>query len=110
MRLTKRGWAAVALVCLAIALAWVFGERSLNAVAAPTLTALVVAGVAVVAVASPVALGATVLPDPISVTALVAAPFLAWGTLWYTRRRSPLPTVTAMLVVLIAQVLVWLLV
>ncbi|MFC7212003.1 prenyltransferase [Natronoarchaeum sp. GCM10025321] len=68
------------------------------------------AGVAVVAVASPVALGATVLPDPISVTALVATPFLAWGTLWYTRRRSPLPTVATMLVVLVVQILAWLLV
>jgi uncharacterized protein (DUF58 family) len=47
MRLTTRGWAAAVLVGLAIALAWAFGERSLNAVAAPTLTALVVAGIAV---------------------------------------------------------------
>lgn len=47
MRLTRRGWAAVALVVGAVALAWMFGERSLNAVAAPTLAALVVAGVAV---------------------------------------------------------------
>ncbi|MEF8782186.1 MAG: DUF58 domain-containing protein [Haloarculaceae archaeon] len=47
MRLTKRGWAAATLVALAIALAGAFGERSLNAVAAPTLTALVVAAIAV---------------------------------------------------------------
>jgi uncharacterized protein (DUF58 family) len=47
MRLTKRGWAAATLVGLAIALAGAFGERSLNAVAAPTLTALVVAAIAV---------------------------------------------------------------
>lgn len=47
MRLTKRGWAAAALVGLAVVLAWAFGERSLNAVAAPTLAALVVAGIAV---------------------------------------------------------------
>jgi uncharacterized protein (DUF58 family) len=47
MRLTARGWTAVGLVALAVVLAWAFGERSLNAVAAPTLAALVVAGLSV---------------------------------------------------------------
>jgi uncharacterized protein (DUF58 family) len=47
MRLTGRGWVALSLVALAVVLAWAFGERSLNAVAAPTLAAL---GVAVVLV------------------------------------------------------------
>jgi uncharacterized protein (DUF58 family) len=47
MRLTTRGWTAVAVLVAAVALAWGFGERSLNAVAAPTLAALVVAAVLV---------------------------------------------------------------
>jgi len=47
MRLTGRGWAAVAVVVAAVVLAWAFGERSLNAVAAPTLAALAAALVAV---------------------------------------------------------------
>lgn len=47
MRLTKRGWGALAVVVGALALAWSFGERSLNAVAAPTLAALALAAVSV---------------------------------------------------------------
>jgi len=42
MKLTRRGYAAVALVVAAVFLGWGFGARSLNAVAAPTLAALVV--------------------------------------------------------------------
>jgi uncharacterized protein (DUF58 family) len=53
MRLTTRGWVAASLVGLAVVLAWAFGERSLNAVAAPTLAALVVAGVLVYRAAPP---------------------------------------------------------
>ncbi len=45
MGLTRRGWTAVVGVVLAVVLAWSFGERSLNAVATPTLAALAVAGV-----------------------------------------------------------------
>lgn len=43
MRLTRRGWAAVGVVALAVLLGWQFGSRSLNAIAAPLLGALVVA-------------------------------------------------------------------
>ena len=42
MRLTRRGQVAVALVVAAVILGWQFGARSLNAVAAPVLAALVV--------------------------------------------------------------------
>jgi len=47
MRPTTRGWGALAVVVAAVVLAWAFGERSLNAVAAPTLAALAVAVVSV---------------------------------------------------------------
>lgn len=47
MGLTRRGWTAVAVVVLSVGLAWSFGERSLNAVAAPTVAALVVAAVSI---------------------------------------------------------------
>lgn len=47
MRPTTRGWGALAVVVAALVLAWSFGERSLNAVAAPTLAALAVAVVSV---------------------------------------------------------------
>jgi len=47
MRLTRRGWGALAAVVVTLLLAWSFGERSLNAVAAPTLAALAVAVVSV---------------------------------------------------------------
>lgn len=47
MRLTRRGWTAVAVFVLALVLAWRFGARSLNAVAAPLLAALLVGAVSV---------------------------------------------------------------
>lgn len=47
MKLTPRGYAAVAVVVLAIVLGWQFGSRSLNAIAAPTLAALAVSAVVV---------------------------------------------------------------
>jgi uncharacterized protein (DUF58 family) len=43
MRLTLRGWTALSLVLVAVVLSWAFGQRSLNAVAAPVLAALVAA-------------------------------------------------------------------
>ncbi len=41
--LTRRGWAVAGMVVLAVSLGWLFGARSLNAVAAPALVALVIA-------------------------------------------------------------------
>jgi uncharacterized protein (DUF58 family) len=40
MRLTRRGWAALVVVAVSITLAWAAGERALNAIAAPTLAAV----------------------------------------------------------------------
>lgn len=40
LRLTARGWAAVAVVVAAVGLAWLFGERALNAVAVTALVGL----------------------------------------------------------------------
>jgi len=40
MRLTRRGWAVVGVILAAVALALLFGPRSLNAVAAPLVAAL----------------------------------------------------------------------
>lgn len=42
MKLTRRGQVAVAVVVLAMILGWQFGARALNAIAAPTLAALLV--------------------------------------------------------------------
>lgn len=42
MRLTRRGWAVVGFVVLIVALGWQFGSRSLNAIAAPLVGALLV--------------------------------------------------------------------
>jgi uncharacterized protein (DUF58 family) len=47
MRLTRRGWGALALVAVCLALGAAFGQRSLNAVVAPTLVALAAAAVLV---------------------------------------------------------------
>lgn len=40
MRLTRRGWATVGVVAVAVVLGWQFGSRSLNAIAAPLVGAL----------------------------------------------------------------------
>lgn len=45
MQLTRRGRVAVGVVVLAVVTGWLFGARSLNAVAAPTLGALVASAV-----------------------------------------------------------------
>lgn len=47
MRLTRRGLAAVAVVVCTVGLGWLSGARALNAVAAPTLAALLFGAVAV---------------------------------------------------------------
>lgn len=44
---TRRGWAVVALVAAALAMGWVFGGRSLNAVVVPGAIAMVLSGLAV---------------------------------------------------------------
>ncbi|OAQ51988.1 hypothetical protein HTG_15155 [Natrinema mahii] len=48
MRLTRRGWVAVAVVLAAVAMSWQFGPRALNAVVVPLLVVLL-AGAVVVA-------------------------------------------------------------
>jgi 1,4-dihydroxy-2-naphthoate octaprenyltransferase len=72
-----------------------------------TLRRLYLAGAAV-AVGSPplLALGG-VLPWPVAAASVAVAPLLAWGAAWYTRRRSPLPTVAAMVGMAVLQLAAW---
>lgn len=49
-----------------------------------------------------------VLPTPVAVASLVATPLVVWGALWYTRERSPFPTVAAMVLTAVAQTAAWL--
>ena len=53
MRLTRRGWATVAFAVVCLFLAWDAGARSLNAVVAPLLVALLAGVVAVVRAGEP---------------------------------------------------------
>jgi 1,4-dihydroxy-2-naphthoate octaprenyltransferase len=72
-----------------------------------TLRRLYLLGAAV-AVGSPVPLAvAGVVPWPVAGATLLVAPLLAWGAVWYTRRRSPLPTVAAMVGMAVAQLAAW---
>jgi 1,4-dihydroxy-2-naphthoate octaprenyltransferase len=48
------------------------------------------------------------LPDPVAVVSLLVAPLVAWGAAWYTRRRSPFPTVAAMVLTAVGQTAAWL--
>jgi 1,4-dihydroxy-2-naphthoate octaprenyltransferase len=67
------------------------------------------AGGALVAVGSLAVLSAAgTIPPAVALASLVAVPLLAWGFRWYTRRRSPLPTVAAMVALVAAQLLGWL--
>lgn len=45
LRITRRGRLAIALIAVAVLLGWQFGSRSLNAVAAPTLAALLMGAI-----------------------------------------------------------------
>jgi 1,4-dihydroxy-2-naphthoate octaprenyltransferase len=74
---------------------------------APRLRALYLLGVAVW-LGSLLLLWGWVLPAPVAVASLVAAPLVVWGALWYTRRRSPFPTVAAMVLTAVAQTAAWL--
>jgi 1,4-dihydroxy-2-naphthoate octaprenyltransferase len=47
------------------------------------------------------------VPLPIAGASLIAAPLLVVGYRWYTRRRTPLPTVAGMVVLVVAQLLAW---
>lgn len=46
-------------------------------------------------------------PMPVVLAGLSAVPLLAVGMTWYTRRESPLPTVAAMVWLVVAQLGAW---
>ncbi len=46
-----------------------------------------------------------VLPTPVVLASLAVAPLFAWRARWYTRRRSPFPTVAAMVALAVLQLL-----
>lgn len=64
--------------------------------------------VGVAAVAAPVVVAGRWVPPEVGLTAVVAVPLVLWGWSRYTRIRSPLPSVAAMLAVLSAHTVVWL--
>lgn len=55
-------------------------------------------------------MGSYVFPTLVVWTSLLALPFAFWGARAYTRQHSPFPTVAAMTVLLIAQLIAWLIV
>jgi 1,4-dihydroxy-2-naphthoate octaprenyltransferase len=60
------------------------------------------------AVVSTATLAATgVIPLPVAAATAIALPLLVWGFRGYTRRRSPFPTVAAMVTLAVAQLLAW---
>jgi 1,4-dihydroxy-2-naphthoate octaprenyltransferase len=63
--------------------------------------------VALLAASSVVALQPSVLPVPVALASLVAAPLVALGAVGYTRRPVPWPTVSAMVLLAVAQFLAW---
>jgi len=54
------------------------------------------------------ALWGSLLPEPVALASLIAAPPVLWGALWYARRRSPFPSVAAMVLTALAQTAAWL--
>ena len=49
----------------------------------------------------------TILPPLAAWSSLVVMPLVVWGALTYTRRRSPFPSVAAMVLLLILQTIAW---
>jgi len=54
-----------------------------------------------------VALAGGVLPTVVAYGSFLALPFAVWGTVTYTRKRSPFPTVAAMVVLVVVQLVGW---
>jgi 1,4-dihydroxy-2-naphthoate octaprenyltransferase len=63
--------------------------------------------VALLAAIAVVVLQPTVLPRPVALASVVAAPLLVVGALGYTKRRVPWPTVSAMVALALAQFAAW---
>jgi len=84
------------------------GKRTLaTRLPATWLRALYILGIAVW-LGALLVLRERLLPTPVVYASVVAAPLLVWGALWYTRRRSPFPTVAAMVLTALAQTAAWL--
>lgn len=52
-------------------------------------------------------LAVDVVPAPVALAGLLAAPLAAWGAATYTRQHNPFPSVAAMVALLLAQVIGW---
>ena len=63
--------------------------------------------IALLAAATVLALQPTVIPRPVALASVAPAPLLVVGALGYTRRRTPWPTVSAMVVLAVAQFGAW---
>jgi 1,4-dihydroxy-2-naphthoate octaprenyltransferase len=83
------------------------GKRTLPTRWSPRcLRAAYLAGVAV-AFGSLAVLWGRVLPTAVVAATLLALPFVAWGAVTYTRDERPVPSVAAMVVAAMAQLLSW---
>jgi 1,4-dihydroxy-2-naphthoate octaprenyltransferase len=83
------------------------GKRTLPTRWSPgRLRAAYLAGL-LVAFGSLAALWGRILPPVVAVATLAALPFAAWGAVTYTRDEWPFPSVAAMVVAAVAQLLAW---
>ena len=73
----------------------------------PALRRLYLLAVGVALGSPPLLAVVGVLPWPVALASMAVAPLLAWGAAWYTRRRSPLPTVAAMVGTVVVQLAAW---
>jgi 1,4-dihydroxy-2-naphthoate octaprenyltransferase len=83
------------------------GKRTLATRWSPARLQTLFGLLAGVAVAALGAQGIGPWPAPVVVAGLSAVPLLVLGLAWYTRRESPLPTVAAMVWLVIAQLGAW---
>jgi 1,4-dihydroxy-2-naphthoate octaprenyltransferase len=84
------------------------GKRTLAVRWSPRRLRRVYAAVAVLAVASLLVLAGRIVPVPVALASLPAAPLVAYGAYGYTERRVPWPTVAAMVALLVLQSVGWL--
>ncbi|WP_254823992.1 prenyltransferase [Haloglomus halophilum] len=83
------------------------GKRTLPTRWSPARLRVAYVAGTVVAFGSLAALWGRVIPPLVAGATLLALPFVAWGAATYTRDEWPFPTVAAMVVAAVAQLLAW---
>lgn len=83
------------------------GKATLASRLSDRATRLLAAAATVTGYGALVVLSPAPIPTPVAVASMAAAPFSVWAMVTMTRRREPLPAVVAMVVMVLAQLVAW---